>query len=80
MKSDNPFTLTFGRQPITSIARLKDTNQIAGSFSANNPICQTYLISGLHRGLLVSREYGTLELTLPRFGRFAKLLLKYEEE
>lgn len=47
MKSDNPFTLTFGRQPSTSIARLKDTNQIAGSFSANNPICQTYLISGL---------------------------------
>lgn len=47
MKSDNPFTLTFGRQPSTSIARLEDTNRIAESFSANNPICQTYLISGL---------------------------------
>ena len=47
MKSDNPFTLTFGRQPLTSIARLEDINQIAGSFSSNNPMCQTYLISGL---------------------------------
>ena len=47
MKPDNPFTLTFGRQPSTAIARLEDTNRIAESFSANNPICQTYLISGL---------------------------------
>ncbi len=47
MKSDNPFTLTFGRQPLTSIARLEDINQIAGSFSSNNPMCQTYLINGL---------------------------------
>ena len=34
----------------------------------------------LNRGLLASREYGTIELTLPRFGRFAKLQLTYEEE
>ena len=47
MNSDNPFTLTFGRQPSTSIARLEDINQIAGSFSSDNPMCQTYLISGL---------------------------------
>ena len=47
MKADNPFTLTFGRQPSTAITRIEDTSQIAGSFSANNPICQTYLISGL---------------------------------
>lgn len=39
MKSDNPFTLTFGRQPLTSIARLEDINQIAGNFSSNNPMC-----------------------------------------
>ena len=47
MKADNPFTLTFGRQPSTSITRLEDINQIARSFSSENPICQTYLISGL---------------------------------
>ena len=47
MKSENPFTLTFGRQPSTSIARLEDIQQIAGSFSSDNPLCQTYLISGL---------------------------------
>ena len=47
MNSENPFTLTFGRQPLTAITRIEDTSQIAGSFSADNPICQTYLISGL---------------------------------
>ena len=47
MKEDNPFTLTFGKQPSTTIARLEDINQIAGSFSAKNPVCQTYMISGL---------------------------------
>ena len=47
MKSDNPFNLTFGRQPSTSITRLEDINDIAGTFSSDNPVCQTYLISGL---------------------------------
>lgn len=47
MKSDNPFTLTFGRQPSTSITRLEDINEIAETFSSNKPVCQTYLISGL---------------------------------
>ena len=32
------------------------------------------------RGLLISTEYGTLELTLPRFGRFAQIYLAFEAE
>lgn len=47
MHENNPFTLTFGREPSTTIARLEDINQIVSSFSAANPTCQTYMISGL---------------------------------
>ena len=47
MKTDNPFSLSFGRQPITSVNRLEDLNEITSAFSANNPVYQTYLISGL---------------------------------
>ena len=47
MKTDNPFSLSFGRQPITSVNRLEDINEITSAFSADNPVFQTYLISGL---------------------------------
>ena len=47
MKTDNPFSLSFGRQPTTSVNRLEDLNEITSAFCANNPVYQTYLISGL---------------------------------
>lgn len=32
MHENNPFTLTFGREPSTTIARLEDINKIVSSF------------------------------------------------
>ena len=47
MKKENPFTLTFGKQPISYISRYEDSYRIINSFSGDNPICQTYLIEGI---------------------------------
>ena len=47
MKRDNPFTLTFGKQPIKYINRYESTDNILSTFEASNPISQTYLISGI---------------------------------
>ena len=55
-------------------------NEIRDALSMTSPVFSKYREKLLNRGLLASREYGTLELTLPRFGRFAKLQLAYEEE
>ena len=55
-------------------------NKIRDSLSMSSAVFSKYREKLLNRGLLVSKEYGTLELTLPRFGHFAKLLLAYEAE
>lgn len=47
MKKDNPFTLTFGKQPNRYINRYENMNDIISTFEADNPISQTYLISGI---------------------------------
>ncbi len=47
MKKGNPFTLTFGKQPNRYINRYEDMNDIISAFEADNPISQTYLISGI---------------------------------
>lgn len=47
LKRDNPFTLTFGKQPIKYINRYESTDNILSTFEASNPISQTYLISGI---------------------------------
>ncbi len=48
MKSNNPFTLTFGKQPATLINRkLENADEIISTFEAENPVTQTYLISGV---------------------------------
>ena len=47
MKENNPFTLTFGRQPLKYISRDAHTNNIITSFCSDPPICQTWLISGI---------------------------------
>lgn len=43
----NPFTLTFGKQPNRYINRYEDMSNIISAFEADNPISQTYLISGI---------------------------------
>ena len=47
MKPNNPFTLTFGKQPNTYISRYENVEDIISTFTADNPISQTYLISGI---------------------------------
>ena len=55
-------------------------NDIRNELSITSAVFSKYREKLLNRGLLASKEYGTLELTLPRFGRFAKLMLAYEAE
>ena len=47
MKKDNPFTLTFGRQPNEYINRYENMDSIISTFEADNPISQTFLIEGI---------------------------------
>ncbi|MBQ0052497.1 MAG: AAA family ATPase [Treponema sp.] len=47
MKANNPFTLTFGRQPGKYIERFEASENIISTFMSENPISQTYLISGI---------------------------------
>ena len=47
MKRDNPFTLTFGKQPGEYISRQENTNEIISTFDASHPVCQSYLIEGV---------------------------------
>lgn len=47
MKKDNPFTLTFGKQPGEYISRYENTDTIISTFEADNPISNAYLIEGV---------------------------------
>ncbi len=47
MKRNNPFTLTFGKQPNTYVFRHENIDTIISNFQSDNPISQTYLISGI---------------------------------
>ena len=47
MKENNPFTLTFGRQPLKYISRDKESTDIISGFTAEPPVFQTCLISGI---------------------------------
>lgn len=47
MKKDNPFTLTFGRQPTEYINRYENMDSIISTFEADNPIRQSFLIEGI---------------------------------
>jgi len=40
MKKNNPFTLTFGKQPNEYISRYETTDMILSTFEADNPISQ----------------------------------------
>ena len=47
MKRNNPFTLTFGKQPNEYISRYEKIELIVGTFEADNPVSQTYLVEGV---------------------------------
>lgn len=43
----NPYTLTFGKEPIEYIKRIAEERQILEDFLAPNPPQQVYMISGV---------------------------------
>lgn len=47
MKKDNPFTLTFGKQPTEYISRYDNTETVVSTFMADHPVVQAYLIEGV---------------------------------
>lgn len=47
MKKNNPFTLTFGKQPNEYINRYENPDMILSTFEAENPISQAYIIEGI---------------------------------
>ena len=47
MKANNPFTLTFGKQPNTFISRPANAEAVTSTFLADNPVSQAYLIEGI---------------------------------
>ncbi len=47
MYKDNPFTITFGKQPGRLISRYEDIDEITSTFDSDNPVSQTYIIEGV---------------------------------
>ncbi len=47
MKSENPFTLTFGKQPPEYVSRYENSTSVISSFTGKYPTSQTYLIEGV---------------------------------
>ena len=45
--STNPFTLSFGMEPLQYISRFSQTNEIINSFSSEAPTSYVYMISGV---------------------------------
>lgn len=43
----NPYTLTFGKEPIEYIKRIAEERQILEDFLSPNPPQQVYMISGV---------------------------------
>lgn len=63
-RKNNPFTLTFGRQPDLYISRYEDQEMIINTFSADHPVSQTYLIEGIRgsgKTVLMTSVANTLE-------------------
>ena len=47
MKKNNPFSLSFGKEPKSLISSSNQFNEIKDSFLSDNPISSTYLITGV---------------------------------
>lgn len=43
----NPFSLSFGKEPLSFIARGRQSREIIDSFSEENPACQVFMITGV---------------------------------
>ncbi len=43
----NPFTLSFGKQPLIYISRLEQTNEVVENFSAEPANCMMYMVTGV---------------------------------
>ena len=43
----NPFTLSFGKQPLTYISRLEQTNEVVENFTGEPANCMMYMITGV---------------------------------
>ena len=64
LNNNNPFTITFGKQPNKLINRYEDTDSIVSSFMADNAVSQTYMIEGLRgsgKTVLMTTVAKTLE-------------------
>ena len=44
---NNPFTLTFGREPINRIDRLEQKDYVVNSFESNPPSNQVCMVTGV---------------------------------
>ena len=47
MNKENPFTITFGKQPEKQVSRYEDTDRIVSTFCADHAVSQTFLIDGV---------------------------------
>lgn len=47
IKKDNPFTIAFGREPINLIKRQKQFEEVKSTFTSNNPMTYSYVITGV---------------------------------
>ena len=47
MNRENPFTITFGKQPNKLVSRYEDSDRMISTFEADNAVSQTFLIQGL---------------------------------
>ena len=47
MKSDNPFSLTFGMLPYKVISRYEEKNNVVSTFNAQNAVSHIFLIEGI---------------------------------
>lgn len=69
MKKNNPFTLTFGRQPNEYINRYENIESIVSAFDGDFPASQVYLIEGI-RGCGKTVLMTAIEKTLAETGRW----------
>ncbi|MBR5376691.1 MAG: ATP-binding protein, partial [Lachnospiraceae bacterium] len=47
MNNENPFTITFGKEPNKLVSRYEDTDKIVSTFNSSNAVSQTFLIEGI---------------------------------
>lgn len=52
----NPYTLTFGKEPVEYIKRIAEERQILEDFLSPNPPQQVYMISGAYVKIGLNQE------------------------